>query len=158
MSPISIRVIRAIRGHGGRGGTFRPGFNLSLAITIEHMRKSRAVSSVEASAAIRTGRAWSSLRIPELDGIRGFAILGVLLYHYIYCQVTVAPKGMGAYLLKPLTLGWAGVDLFFALSGFLIAGILMDNRQASSQYRHSTLQPGSSARGCARVRTSSASD
>lgn len=103
-------------------------------ITTEHQGKLRPVSSVTAGATPETGRAWSSLRIPELDGIRGCAILSVLLYHYIFCQVTVAPKSMGAYVLKPLTLGWAGVDLFFVLSGFLIAGILMDNRHASNLF------------------------
>lgn len=108
--------------------------NFSSVITIEHQGTLRPVSSVEAGAATKTGRAWSSLRIAELDGIRGCAILSVLLYHYIFCQVSVGPKSMGAYLLKPLTLGWAGVDLFFVLSGFLIAGILMDNRRASNLF------------------------
>ncbi len=48
-------------------------------------------------------------RIPALDGIRGIAVLAVVLYH------------AGA-----LPLGWAGVNLFFGLSGLLITGILLD--------------------------------
>jgi peptidoglycan/LPS O-acetylase OafA/YrhL len=47
-------------------------------------------------------------RIPQLDGLRGVAVLMVFLYHA---------------LNAPLM--WAGVDLFFVLSGYLITGILM---------------------------------
>ncbi|HTA94015.1 MAG TPA: acyltransferase [Polyangiaceae bacterium] len=43
--------------------------------------------------------------IPELDGVRGFAIVIVLLFHS---------------MRHAFTLGWMGVDLFFVLSGFLI--------------------------------------
>jgi peptidoglycan/LPS O-acetylase OafA/YrhL len=56
-------------------------------------------------------------RIPELDGLRGVAILMVLAYHY------------GGW-----EWGWTGVDLFFVLSGFLIGGILMDNKSATNYY------------------------
>jgi len=46
--------------------------------------------------------------IPSLDGLRGLAVIGVLLFH-------------GGYL----TGGFLGVDLFFALSGFLITRLLV---------------------------------
>ncbi|MFW5700457.1 MAG: acyltransferase family protein [Cyclobacteriaceae bacterium] len=52
-------------------------------------------------------------RIPSLDGLRGLAILLVLFFHLFF-------------YLPGSSYGWAGVDLFFVLSGFLITGILMD--------------------------------
>lgn len=50
--------------------------------------------------------------IPQLDGLRGLAILMVMCYHYF----------PGVLLFN---FGWSGVDLFFVLSGFLIAGRLI---------------------------------
>ena len=71
---------------------------------------------------------------PALDGIRGIAIIGVLLTH----GMTVAPglqDSFGgrllAYLLTP---GWVGVDLFFVLSGFLITGILLSTKQSRNYF------------------------
>jgi peptidoglycan/LPS O-acetylase OafA/YrhL len=66
----------------------------------------------------------SNRRIPQLDGLRGIAILSVVIAHY-FGEV---PHG-----IRPLTAGWLGVELFFVLSGFLIGGILLDNRN-SAQY------------------------
>ena len=66
-------------------------------------------------------------RIPGLDGIRGLAILGVLLLHYEARQPS--PFAALRYLWGLVVgSGWAGVDLFFVLSGFLITGILLDSK------------------------------
>src|SRR5260370_8335289 len=74
-------------------------------------------------------------RVPELDGLRGLAILFVLLFHYI-SQEGATPVGTANHFLQRFViLGWSGVDLFFVLSGFLIGGILMDARASVSYYR-----------------------
>ncbi|MBZ5502118.1 MAG: acyltransferase [Acidobacteriia bacterium] len=73
-------------------------------------------------------------RVPELDGLRGVAILLVVVCHYVPMDGT-APAGTAAHLLQRFTsLGWSGVDLFFVLSGFLIGGILLDARTSASYY------------------------
>lgn len=50
-------------------------------------------------------------RLIELDFLRGIAIILVLLRH----------RAISEYTTK---MGWIGVDLFFVLSGFLVAGLL----------------------------------
>ncbi|WP_420130594.1 acyltransferase family protein [Longimicrobium sp.] len=72
--------------------------------------------------------------IPALDGLRGCAVLGVLLLHFT--SAMGAPAGAPARLVKQaFSLGWTGVDLFFVLSGFLITGILADARNTPHRYR-----------------------
>jgi peptidoglycan/LPS O-acetylase OafA/YrhL len=66
-------------------------------------------------------------RIPELDALRGVAILMVLVYHTEYA-VTSGPR--------PTRLLWLGVDLFFALSGFLITEILLRKPTARGSLLH----------------------
>jgi peptidoglycan/LPS O-acetylase OafA/YrhL len=70
---------------------------------------------------------------PELDGIRGIALLAVMLSHgggrYIL-QTTFAAK-LFAYAMVP---GWSGVELFFVLSGFLITGILLQSKTAENYF------------------------
>ena len=66
-------------------------------------------------------------RIPQLDGLRGLAILAVLAWHLV-----AAPLGTRT---GPLALTWAGVDLFFVLSGYLIADILLKARPAANYFR-----------------------
>jgi peptidoglycan/LPS O-acetylase OafA/YrhL len=63
--------------------------------------------------------------IPALDGLRGIAIILVLLHHFTYYRPTA---GLDARLGDVLFFFWTGVDLFFVLSGFLITGILLDSR------------------------------
>ncbi len=53
-------------------------------------------------------------RIAALDGVRGLAILAVVLHHLYHVKLL-----------------WMGVDLFFVLSGFLITGILVQSKGTS---------------------------
>jgi peptidoglycan/LPS O-acetylase OafA/YrhL len=71
-------------------------------------------------------------RVPELDGLRGIAVLSVVLYHYL--SFAPAKHSLLYYVSLPLHLGWSGVDLFFVLSGYLIGGILIRNRGANHYF------------------------
>jgi len=64
---------------------------------------------------------WLPKYLPELDGLRGLAILAVVLYHS-------NPRLKGTWLYGASLWGWAGVILFFALSGFLITSNLLATR------------------------------
>jgi peptidoglycan/LPS O-acetylase OafA/YrhL len=75
-------------------------------------------------------------RIPELDGLRGIAILLVVSFHYINNQLVHATTRLAKLLYTATSFGWIGVDLFFVLSGFLICTILIANK--SSQRYFST--------------------
>ncbi len=69
--------------------------------------------------------------IPELDALRAFAILPVLAFHSGI--IAYYPESAAARLAG---YGWAGVDLFFVLSGFLITGILLDARGGARYFRN----------------------
>ena len=64
---------------------------------------------------------WLPTYIPELQGLRGLAVLAVVLYH---CH----PRLEGTSFYRASLWGWAGVNLFFVLSGFLITSILLESR------------------------------
>ena len=73
--------------------------------------------------------------IPELDGIRGLAAVAVVFYHI--AQLSIAnTKGVFHAFLNASMLGFLGVDVFFALSGFLITGILLRKRGQPHFYRN----------------------
>ena len=74
-------------------------------------------------------------RIAALDGVRGVAIALVVIFHYFTNPIGQFAEQPLRYLQLAGYLGWTGVDLFFVLSGFLIGGILLDNRQATNYYR-----------------------
>lgn len=69
-------------------------------------------------------------RIPELDGLRGLAILLVFLDHYIGNADSAGLPKFLHRLAQAFAGGWSGVDLFFVLSGFLIGGILLDAKSS----------------------------
>lgn len=68
-------------------------------------------------------RSTTSLRhIPALDGLRGFAILLVFIFHYGGGSSSPNPL---LHFVGLVRVGlWIGVPLFFVLSGYLITGIL----------------------------------
>jgi peptidoglycan/LPS O-acetylase OafA/YrhL len=79
-------------------------------------------------------------RIPALDGLRGVAILLVLLWHLAFDKIPTS--GPLSYLFALGRLSWSGVDLFFVLSGFLIGGILLDARDSSRYFKTFYLRRG----------------
>jgi len=61
----------------------------------------------------------------QLDILRAFAVLVVMLYHL-----------GGTFHFNWFAWGWAGVDLFFVVSGFLITGILLRSRESERYFRN----------------------
>jgi|SRR5882762_4711402 len=66
--------------------------------------------------------------IPQFDGLRGVAILLVLIGHSGFLEA-LPHAGMLEYARF-------GVDLFFVLSGFLITGILLDSKGSQRYFRN----------------------
>ena len=82
------------------------------------MTTSAAKSQPDSST---TGR-----HIPALDGVRGIAIILVLVCHLFWSNANPAGGPVVQFIAKARAAGWVGVELFFVLSGFLITGILYD--------------------------------
>ncbi len=73
--------------------------------------------------------------IPALDGLRGVAILLVVVVHTLPFQLT-GYAGVHSALKNVLCSAGLGVQLFFVLSGFLISGILLDSKQSPNYFRN----------------------
>jgi peptidoglycan/LPS O-acetylase OafA/YrhL len=58
----------------------------------------------------------------ELDVVRGTAILLVLVFHF---RLSLGMPLLDALLQPVFAIGWAGVDLFFVLSGFLVGRMIL---------------------------------
>jgi len=71
--------------------------------------------------------------IPALDGLRGLAILLVMIFH----QTVLLPRcEFDRIWQQVVSYGWSGVDLFFVLSGFLITGILVRMKSRERYFRN----------------------
>jgi peptidoglycan/LPS O-acetylase OafA/YrhL len=69
-------------------------------------------------------------KIPQLDALRGIAILLVIAHN------ATLHYGTTSYLHPLFDRGWMGVDLFFVLSGFLISGILLDTKESPNYFKN----------------------
>jgi peptidoglycan/LPS O-acetylase OafA/YrhL len=78
------------------------------------------------------GRVTARGPVAALDGVRGLAILTVLMHQLLF-DVPLRSHAV-RLALAPLQAGWLGVQIFFVLSGFLITGILLDSKHASNYW------------------------
>ena len=77
--------------------------------------------------------------LPTLDGWRGLAVIGVILFHgrLDFFNADSYPARLALH-------GYLGVDLFFAISGFLICGLLLQEYHSTGWHQlppflHTTL-------------------
>jgi peptidoglycan/LPS O-acetylase OafA/YrhL len=87
---------------------------------VQAINKPRATEPPTPSRERSQDRPSESRFRPDLEGFRGIAILLVLLCHA---------------RLPGAEAGFVGVDVFFVLSGFLITGLLVDERRRTGQIR-----------------------
>jgi len=74
---------------------------------------------------------------PELDALRFFAFLGVFIFHAAprtmnFYNAAGYPHWLSSLLISIFGAGAYGVDLFFALSAYLITSLLLRERAATS--------------------------
>jgi peptidoglycan/LPS O-acetylase OafA/YrhL len=75
------------------------------------------------AGAAKPPRNHSGQYFPRLDGLRGLAVLAVLIEHFTFSEV-----------VREWNPGMVGVRTFFVLSGFLITSILISERNADSSH------------------------
>lgn len=65
-------------------------------------------------------------RIRELDGLRGIAVILVVIAHY-QNMLSLPDTTIWMLIQHTINVGWLGVDIFFVLSGYLITSILLEH-------------------------------
>ena len=113
-----------------------PGHATATASAALPLHSNSQLPTSNSSAELRSADPFFSGRkhFPALDGLRGIAVLLVLVCHYSFW---LAPPNRALAFAKLMSFqGWIGVNLFFVLSGFLITGILLDSKGQQYYYRN----------------------
>jgi peptidoglycan/LPS O-acetylase OafA/YrhL len=84
----------------------------------------------------RTARSKSAFYQPEIDSLRFGAFLGVFLFHSMpretgFYTAYHVPPSLAAVIGGAVSAGGCGVDLFFALSAYLITSLLLKERETT---------------------------
>jgi peptidoglycan/LPS O-acetylase OafA/YrhL len=100
-----------------------------VASAVSAAERTRTAAPAALARTRLTRPTWLPEQIPAFDGLRGIAILAVLLYH---CHARLA----GTVVEPFIVWGWCGVSLFFVLSGFLITGLILDAGSSPRFYKN----------------------
>jgi peptidoglycan/LPS O-acetylase OafA/YrhL len=95
-----------------------------------------SLQEIEYDHWVRPAPALIRPHMPELDSMRGIAVLMVLFLHGMTPPLNASLTRWGRIILSASEYGGVGVNLFFVLSGFLITGILISNKDRADYYRH----------------------
>jgi peptidoglycan/LPS O-acetylase OafA/YrhL len=71
-----------------------------------------------------------------LDGLRGAAVIIVIALHTFVRASYFTANPVLLFITKLTRVGWVGVDIFFALSGFLITTILLRAKQEEHYFKN----------------------
>lgn len=78
---------------------------------------------------------FSQRYFPGLDGLRAISVSLVILHHigmiFHYWPFQGGPIVLSSLSFRVMQLGFVGVDIFFVISGFLIAGLLLEDLHGS---------------------------
>ncbi len=111
------------------------GFNVVILNSEKFLRDNLQTLEPSTASNVRRPTRLSTIvpgHIPALDGLRGIAILLVMLYHFSMAYI----HAFSGVLYQMSNIGWCGVDLFFVLSGFLITGILCDAKDDKRYFQN----------------------
>lgn len=75
-------------------------------------------------------------RVPALDGVRGLAIMLVVFHHALSSNADESGGRLRRVISNAAHEGYLGVDLFFALSGYLITSILLRTRGTPGYFKN----------------------